>query len=123
MQESVAALDFEKVARPFLIAYCCVNGTTSRKYLKEQTAEDVSDSGVLRVLVPCVGRLSMADLLSPFELGADRVAVISCPEDGCYYPRVEDWLARRITPHPEVSRPDRRRGGESPAFQNGRQRG
>ena len=96
MRSSVAGLDLEKVSRPFLIAYCCVNGTTSRRYLKEQTPEEIGDSGVLRVLVPCVGRLSMADLLSPFELGADRVAVISCPEDACYYPRVEDWLTRRV---------------------------
>lgn len=94
--ESVAGLDLEKVARPFLISYCCVNGTTSRKFLGEQTPEEISDSGILRVMVPCVGRLSMADLLNPFELGADKVAVISCPENGCFYPRVEDWLVRRI---------------------------
>ncbi|MDR3554153.1 MAG: FAD-dependent oxidoreductase [Syntrophobacteraceae bacterium] len=96
MVDSVAGLDLEKVARPFLISYCCVNGTTSRKYLKDQSAEEIMESGVLRVLVPCVGRLSVADLVSPFELGADKVAVVSCPEDGCFYPRVEDWLSRRI---------------------------
>jgi NADPH-dependent glutamate synthase beta subunit-like oxidoreductase/coenzyme F420-reducing hydrogenase delta subunit len=96
MRQGVSALNFETVARPFLIAYCCVYGTTSRKYLREQTTEEISDTGVLRVLVPCVGRLSMADFLTPFELGADKVAVISCPEDACYYPRVEDWLARRV---------------------------
>ena len=57
-------LDLEKVARPFLISYCCVNGTTSRKYLKDQSAEEIMESGVLRVLVPCVGRLSVADLVA-----------------------------------------------------------
>ncbi len=92
----VSGLDLEKVARPFLVSFCCLNGTTGRKYLREQPGEEIRDSGVLRVIVPCVGRLSMVDLLRPFELGADRVAVISCPEDGCYYPRVEEWLGRRI---------------------------
>lgn len=94
--ESVSGLDPEKIARPFLVSYCCVNGTRSRKYLREQPMEEIRDSGILRVMVPCVGRLRMADLLSPFELGADKVAVISCPEDGCFYPKVEDWLSRRI---------------------------
>ena len=97
MVENVAGLDLERVARPFLIAYCCVNGTTSRKYLKDQSAGEIMETGVLRILVPCVGRLSMADLVSPFELGADKVAVVSCPEGACYYPRVEGWLERRIT--------------------------
>ncbi len=96
VEDSVSALDPGRIARPFLISYCCVNGTTSRKYLGEQSAEEIMESGILRVLVPCVGRLSMADLISPFELGADKVAVVSCPEDGCYYPRVESWLDRRI---------------------------
>jgi NADPH-dependent glutamate synthase beta subunit-like oxidoreductase/coenzyme F420-reducing hydrogenase delta subunit len=96
MVDSVLELDLARISRPFLISYCCVNGTTSRKYLGAQSGEEIMESGILRVLVPCVGRLSMADLVSPFELGADKVAVVSCPEDGCYYPRVESWLDRRI---------------------------
>ena len=86
-----------KIARPFLVSYCCLNETTSRRFLKEQTEEEIQESGILRVMVPCVGRLSTNDLLSPFELGADKVAVIACKENGCFYTGAEELLARRIS--------------------------
>jgi NADPH-dependent glutamate synthase beta subunit-like oxidoreductase/coenzyme F420-reducing hydrogenase delta subunit len=86
-----------KIARPFVVSYCCINETTSRRFLKEQSEEEIQESGVLRVMIPCVGRLSTVDLISPFELGADRVAVIACKEDGCFYTGAEELLARRVS--------------------------
>ena len=64
--------------------------------MREQTEEEIRQSGILRVMIPCVSRLSAADLLSPFELGADKVAVIACTENGCFYPGAEELLSRRI---------------------------
>jgi formate dehydrogenase beta subunit len=88
--------DAARIARPFVVSYCCLNETTSREFLREQTEEEIRQSGILRVMIPCVARLSAADLLSPFELGADKVAVIACRENGCFYPGAEELLARRI---------------------------
>jgi len=88
--------DMAKIARPLVVSYCCLNETTSRKFLIEQTQEEIRQSGILRVMVPCVARLSTLDLVSPFELGADKVAVIACTENGCFYPGAEELLARRI---------------------------
>jgi NADPH-dependent glutamate synthase beta subunit-like oxidoreductase/coenzyme F420-reducing hydrogenase delta subunit len=86
-----------KIARPLVVSYCCLNETTSRRFLKEQTDREVQESGILRVMIPCVARLSTVDLLSPFELGADKVAVIACKENGCFYTGAEELLARRIS--------------------------
>jgi NADPH-dependent glutamate synthase beta subunit-like oxidoreductase/coenzyme F420-reducing hydrogenase delta subunit len=86
----------DKIARPFVVSYCCLNETTSRMFLKGQSEEEILQSGVLRVMIPCVARLSALDLLSPFELGADKVAVIACAENGCFYTGAEELLARRI---------------------------
>ena len=88
--------DAANMARPFVVSYCCLNETTSRKYLQGQTEEEILQSGVLRVMIPCVARLSNIDLLSPFELGADKVAVIACAENGCFYTGAEELLVRRI---------------------------
>jgi len=101
MRETLKAIlarsDGAKIARPFVVSYCCLNETASRKFLREQTEEEIQESGILRVMIPCVSRLSTVDLLSPFELGVDKIAVIACKEDGCFYPGAEELLARRIS--------------------------
>jgi len=88
--------DAEKAARPFLVSYCCLNETTSRKFLMPQTEGEIRQSAILRVMIPCVARLSAVEMLHPFELGADRVAVIACNEDGCFYTGAEELLGRRV---------------------------
>ena len=94
MKDTLGAIlsksDAAKIARPFVVSYCCLNETTSRKFLREQTEEEIRQSGILRVMIPCVSRLSTIDLLSPFELGADKVAVIACTENGCFYPGLKN---------------------------------
>ncbi len=86
----------EKASPPALIvSYCCLFETTSRKFL-EENPEDVRTTGVARVLVPCVGRLSVADMLAPFERGADCVSIIACAEGECLYPTAEDRLGARV---------------------------
>ncbi|NLJ28564.1 FAD-dependent oxidoreductase [Desulforhabdus amnigena] len=88
--------DQSRISRPFIVSYCCLNEATSRKYLVQQEHVEIEETGILRVMVPCVGRLSALDLVSPFELGADRVVVIACKEDGCFYTGAEELLQRRI---------------------------
>ena len=86
----------EKIQRPLVVSYCCLYEATSRKYLREQTRSEIEETGILRVMVPCVGRLGSIDLVSPFELGADRVSIIACHETGCLYTGAEELLERRI---------------------------
>jgi ferredoxin/coenzyme F420-reducing hydrogenase delta subunit len=95
LAEILGRTDSGKISKPFVVSYCCLNETTSRLYLLEQTTEEIEETGVLRVMVPCVGRLGALDLMSPFELGADRVVVIACKEDGCLYTGAEELLQRR----------------------------
>ncbi|NLI82051.1 MAG: FAD-dependent oxidoreductase [Deltaproteobacteria bacterium] len=82
--------------RPLVVSYCCMYEATTREYLREQSQREIEATGILRVMVPCVGRLSAIDLVSPFELGADRVAIIACREHGCMYTGAEELLERRI---------------------------
>lgn len=96
LKSVLSAVGADKIARPFVVSYCCLNETTSRKFLLEQSGQEICESGILRVMVPCVGRLGAVDLMSPFELGADKVAVIACREDGCFYPGADELLKRRI---------------------------
>ncbi len=83
------------VERPFLVSYCCMFETTSRKYLRP-TSQEAAASGVLRVMVPCVARLRVIDLLKPLELGADGVAILSCAPGECVVPTAEGKLAAHV---------------------------
>ncbi len=96
IENILQSTDTAKISRPLVIAYCCLHETTSRKYLGPQSKEEIEATGVLRIMVPCVGRIAGIDLVSPFELGADRVAVIACKEDSCVYTGAEEILQRRI---------------------------
>lgn len=96
LQDILKNAEMRKISRPFAVAYCCLHETTSRRYLVPQSLQEIENTGILRVMVPCVGRLSALDLVSPFELGADRVAVIACREDACFYIGAEELLQRRI---------------------------
>jgi len=79
MKEEVAARLQETApggrSRPLLVSYCCLFEVTSRRFVAREDSPE--GEGVVRVMVPCVGRLSVVDLLAPFELGADGVVVIS----------------------------------------------
>jgi len=80
---------------PRIVAFCCLFETTSRRFL-EENPHDVEQTGVARVLVPCVGRLSVPDMLAPFEMGADGVCVIACADGECMYPTAEERLGQRV---------------------------
>ena len=76
-----------------VVSYCCLFEVTSRGLAAQGAG---TDDGLVRVMVPCVGRLSVVDLLAPFELGADGVVVISCRENECLYPTAEESLRSRV---------------------------
>jgi NADPH-dependent glutamate synthase beta subunit-like oxidoreductase/coenzyme F420-reducing hydrogenase delta subunit len=87
--------DGQPPLRGVIVSFCCLFEATSRKFLDENP-EEVEETRVARVLVPCVGRLSVPDLLAPFEHGADAVCVIACAEGECLYPTAEERLEDRV---------------------------
>jgi len=42
-------------------------------------------ASVRLVRLPCLGRLHLGLLLKAFEMGADGVILLGCPEDNCHY--------------------------------------
>jgi NADPH-dependent glutamate synthase beta subunit-like oxidoreductase/coenzyme F420-reducing hydrogenase delta subunit len=81
--------------RPLIVSYCCLFEVTSRQLVRTEPS-DAARTGVARVMVPCVARLSVVDILAPFELGADGVVIISCTEGDCLYPTAEERLSARV---------------------------
>lgn len=83
------------ITKPLIISFCCLFEVTSRKFITEK-AENYKNTGIYRIMVPCVARLSVPDILSPFELGADGVTIIGCSDGSCLYPTAEEILLTRI---------------------------
>ena len=75
--------------------YCCLFEVTNRKFITEKS-ESYEKSGIYRIMIPCIARLSVPDILSPFELGADGLAIIACNDGSCLYPTAEEKLLGRI---------------------------
>lgn len=80
---------------PLIVSYCCLFEMTSRQFIRQAEAE-YPKKGVVPIVVPCVARLSVVDLLSPFEVRADCVVVIACREGSCLYPTAERRLLDRV---------------------------
>ena len=78
-----------------LVSYCCLFEMTSRSFIR-QAEQDWPERGILPIMVPCVARLSVVDLLSPLEAGADGTVVIACGEGLCLYPTAEERLLSRV---------------------------
>jgi coenzyme F420-reducing hydrogenase delta subunit len=78
-----------------IISYCCLFEVTNRKFITEKS-ENYEKSGIYRIMIPCIARLSVPDILSPFELGADGLAIIACNDGSCLYPTAEEKLLGRI---------------------------
>jgi len=93
--ELVPAIKERDATRPILVSYCCLFEMTGRRFVREAEAA-WPERGVLPILIPCVARLSAADLLAPFEVGADGLVVIACEEDSCLYPTAEGRLLQRV---------------------------
>ena len=86
---------------PLIVSYCCLFEVSSRDFAR-RTEEDFLRQGVVPIMIPCVARLSVADLLSPFEVRAEAVVVIACQEGSCLYPTAEQRLRDRINQAKQV---------------------
>lgn len=95
LADLLARVPEDRLPRPLIVSYCCLFEVTSRPFVHERPSE-LAETGIARVMVPCVARLSIPDLLAPFELGADAVVIISCAEDECMYPTADERLSTRI---------------------------
>jgi coenzyme F420-reducing hydrogenase delta subunit/Pyruvate/2-oxoacid:ferredoxin oxidoreductase delta subunit len=81
--------------QPILVSFNCIYEAATRESLSPGE-ELLAKDGVLKILVPCVARLKLTELLMPFEHGADAVAVIACAAGECVYPTAEDRLDARV---------------------------
>jgi len=95
MEGLFEGIEIREDLRPLIVSYCCLFEVTSRKLVRTEPS-DAARTGVARVMVPCVARLSVVDILAPFELGADGVVIISCTEGDCLYPTAEERLSARV---------------------------
>ena len=80
---------------PFLVAVCCAFEATSRAHLLT-SYEDAARTGILRLTLPCVARLSVVDMLAFFEQGADGVCIIGCKAGTCRFPTADLRLRQRV---------------------------
>jgi len=95
LREIVTGMKRKGMSVPLVVSYCCLFEMTSRGFIR-RAQEDCPQKGIFPVMVPCVARLSVVDLLSPFEVGADGVVVIACSEGSCLYPTAEERLLGRV---------------------------
>jgi NADPH-dependent glutamate synthase beta subunit-like oxidoreductase/coenzyme F420-reducing hydrogenase delta subunit len=91
----------KEVPRPLIISFCCIFEVTSRSFIREKT-KGYGEAGIYIIMVPCIARLSVPDILSPFELGADSVSIFGCKDGECLYPTAEERLLARIRKAKEV---------------------
>jgi len=95
VQGLVAELKRSDSSEPLIVSYCCLFEMTGRDFIR-RAQQEYPQRGVLPVMVPCVARLSVADMLGPFEVGAEGLVIIACSEDGCLYPTAEQRLLARV---------------------------
>jgi|GEM_PF-147765 len=95
LQQLVPAIKDKGTTIPVIVSFCCLFERTGRKFVREAEAT-YPEEGVVPIMIPCVARLSAADLLSPFEVGADGLVIIACSEGSCLYPTAEDRLLARV---------------------------
>jgi coenzyme F420-reducing hydrogenase delta subunit/ferredoxin len=89
------AEEIKDLPRPFIVSYCCLFLADDREFILDKR-EHYKQTGVYLILVPCVARLSVPDLLSPFEMGTDGLSIIGCSHDDCLYPTAEERLGGRV---------------------------
>jgi NADPH-dependent glutamate synthase beta subunit-like oxidoreductase/coenzyme F420-reducing hydrogenase delta subunit len=84
-----------EIPAPLIVSYCCLFEVSSREFAR-RAEEDYLAQGIVPIMIPCVARLSVADLLSPFEVRAEAVVVIACQDGACLYPTAEERLLDRV---------------------------
>jgi len=95
LRQLIPALKQEGLPYPLVVSYCCLFEVTARGFWRRAERE-YPRKGLVPIMIPCVARLSVADLLKPFELGAEGVAIVACSEGSCLYPTAEERLLERV---------------------------
>lgn len=73
----------DKGIMPVVAVIVCQYGNISVMDKKDVIHNSLSSFVMIRIL--CPGRLAPADFLRAFELGADRLIVITCDSNGCHF--------------------------------------
>jgi len=92
MKQRLSPIFKDAAVQPDIVIFCCSYGIMDRKDLVP--AVNQTDT-TLRMVIPCTARLSVSDLLSPFELGAKGVVTFTC-FGACPYPRMVGRLKQRV---------------------------
>jgi len=95
LQPVLAGLKETNASMPLIVSYCCLFEMTGRQFMR-RAQEEYPPRGIVPVVIPCVARLSVADLLIPFEIGADGLVIIACSAGSCLYPTAEERLLQRV---------------------------
>jgi coenzyme F420-reducing hydrogenase delta subunit/Pyruvate/2-oxoacid:ferredoxin oxidoreductase delta subunit len=66
---------------PLIVAFCC--GRSAGTAINN-LPEGALPLGLKVVEVPCAGRISINDILSTFEMGADGVMIFACHDGNCF---------------------------------------
>jgi len=53
-------------------------------------------ANILPVPLPCVGRLSVVEILKAIELGAEKVLITGCGEGGCHYLKGNEYAETQV---------------------------
>jgi F420-non-reducing hydrogenase iron-sulfur subunit len=70
--------------QPYIIGFVCNWGAYSAVEMAGVNRSGYPAS-IKLVRVSCLGRLHLGILLKAFEMGADGVILLGCPEDDCHY--------------------------------------
>jgi coenzyme F420-reducing hydrogenase delta subunit len=73
-----------QIDKDSIIAYSCEQCGYNAADLAG-TAKNYYSTEIKIVKVPCSGRVSLAHMLLPFELGAKGVMIAACLEDQCHF--------------------------------------
>jgi formate dehydrogenase beta subunit len=95
LREIVGKQKANRKNMPLIISFTCLFEVTSRSFM-QQGLKKYKRAGIHSIMLPCVARLSVHDILFPFELGADGVVIIACKDGECLYPTAEERLLNRI---------------------------
>jgi coenzyme F420-reducing hydrogenase delta subunit len=74
----------KKAIRPKVVVFAC-NWRAFNQGDRGEIVPPNHPSGINIIRIMCSGRLSPALILQSFELGADGVLILSCPEGECHY--------------------------------------
>jgi NADPH-dependent glutamate synthase beta subunit-like oxidoreductase/coenzyme F420-reducing hydrogenase delta subunit len=96
LSDLLSSLKSSTRAKPLIVSYNCLFEVTSREFMKNKSKE-YRRFGIYTIMVPCVARLSVHDILSPFELGVEGVNIIACSDGTCLYPSAELRLLDRVS--------------------------